>query len=89
MDKIGFATPEDNWLKTILKNQIYEIICSKSFGERGYFNVNKVKHTFEEYCRGKVSMSFTIWRWVNLELWFRIFVDQKPWSKSYKNDGIL
>jgi asparagine synthase (glutamine-hydrolysing) len=89
MDKMGFATPEDNWFKTVLRNQIYEIICSKSFGERGYFEENKVKHVFEDYCKGKVSMSFAIWRWVNLELWLRLFVDKKPWSENCGDNGIL
>ncbi len=74
-DKMGFVTPEDVWFKTVLKEKIKGVVSSKSFGERGYFVVDKVKEAFEDYCKGKRSISSTIWRWVNLELWFRTFID--------------
>ena len=41
-DKMGFVTPEGIWFATSLKNQIYEIISSRSFAERGYFNIAEV-----------------------------------------------
>jgi asparagine synthase (glutamine-hydrolysing) len=78
MDKMGFVTPEDIWFRTTLRNQIYQIICSKSFADRGYFDVKKVKQSFNDHCEGKKNISLTIWRWVNLELWFRTFMDKKP-----------
>jgi asparagine synthase (glutamine-hydrolysing) len=76
-DKMGFVTPEDVWFRTILRNQILEIISSKSFAERGYFNVNQVKKAFHEHCKGIINISSTIWRWVNLELWLRAFIDRR------------
>ena len=39
MDKMGFVTPEDVWFRTILRDQINQIISSKSFAERGYFDI--------------------------------------------------
>jgi len=87
MDKMGFVTPEDIWIKTILKNQIYDILSSKSFAERGFFNVNKIKKAFEEYCQGKLNIGFLIWRWVNLELWLRTFIDPQTSSESWKEYG--
>jgi len=77
-DKMGFVTPEDIWFRTVLKNQIYEIISSKSFAERGYFNADKVKEIFERHCKGERNVSSMIWRWVNTELWFRTFIDKRP-----------
>ena len=76
-DKMGFVTPEDAWFKTVLKEKINQILASKSFAERGYFVLDKVKEAFEDYCKGKKSIGSTIWRWVNLELWFRTFIDRK------------
>jgi asparagine synthase (glutamine-hydrolysing) len=76
-DKMGFVTPEDAWFKTVLKEKINQILASKSFAERGYFVLDKVKEAFEDYCNGKKSIGSTIWRWVNLELWFRTFIDRK------------
>jgi asparagine synthase (glutamine-hydrolysing) len=77
-DKMGFVTPEDIWFRTVLRNQIYEIISSKSFAERGYFNADKVKEIFERHCKGERNVSSMIWRWVNTELWFRTFIDGRP-----------
>ena len=77
-DKMGFVTPEAIWFRTVLKDTVTEIIASKSFSDRGYFNVREVKESFHRHCEGKINISATIWRWVNLELWCRTFVDQKP-----------
>jgi asparagine synthase (glutamine-hydrolysing) len=86
-DKMGFVTPEDIWFRTVLRNQIYEIISSKSFAERGYFVLDRVKEAFEDYCKGKKSIGSTIWRWVNLELWFRTFIDRRPLYEGLKCYG--
>jgi asparagine synthase (glutamine-hydrolysing) len=77
LDKMGFVTPEDVWFKGALRDQVLEILGSKSFTERGYFDVEEVKKTFYRHCRGEINLSSTIWRWVNLELWFRTFIDRK------------
>lgn len=74
-DKMGFGTPEDVWFGTILKEKILEIFYSRSFKERGYFNIDGIKKEFEQHYTGKKNISNTIWRWINLELWFRTFFD--------------
>jgi asparagine synthase (glutamine-hydrolysing) len=76
-DKMGFVTPEDVWFRTVLRDQIYDIISSKSFSERGYFNTGKLKEIFNNHCSGKINNGAVIWRCVNLELWFRVFIDPK------------
>lgn len=75
MDKMGFVTPGDVWFRTVAKDKILEIFNSDSFRNRGYFNVNEIKKEFESHCRGEKSLHFTIWRWINLELWFQKFFD--------------
>jgi asparagine synthase (glutamine-hydrolysing) len=77
LDKMGFATPEDLWFREVLRDQVLEILNSRSFATRGYFNVGEVKKTFDRHCKGEKNLSSTIWRWVNLELWFRRFIDQR------------
>lgn len=75
MDKMGFVTPEDIWFRTSAKDKIIEIISSDSFRGRKYFNVSEIKKEFEAHCKGKKNISFVIWRWINLELWLRKFID--------------
>jgi asparagine synthase (glutamine-hydrolysing) len=77
-DKMGFVTPDDVWFKSILKEKILGVLNSKSFSDRGYFVVKKVREIFEDCCEGKRRIGPTLWRWVNLELWLRTFVDRGP-----------
>lgn len=75
-DKMGFVTPENLWFKKNLKNFIYDIINSKSFSERPYFNVRKFQEAFKNHCKGIGNISHIIWRGVNLELWLMAFIDR-------------
>jgi asparagine synthase (glutamine-hydrolysing) len=78
MDKMGFSTPMNFWLREALREWILGILESKTFAKRGYFHVPKVKELFAEHNAGKKDHSSTIWRWVNLELWSRTFIDRTP-----------
>jgi len=74
-DKLGFVTPEAVWFRTVLKGKIEEILESESLKDRGYFNLPDVRKKLDDHCSGRKNMSDTIWRWVNLELWLRSFID--------------
>jgi asparagine synthase (glutamine-hydrolysing) len=74
-DKMGFVTPQDIWFRGPLKNKIEDILESKSFAERGYFRLGEIKKAFVKHCTGRVNLGSTIWRWVNLEIWLRMFMD--------------
>jgi len=75
-DKMGFATPLEKWIKTDIKDNVLDILSSQEFSSRGYFNRDAVIKIFDDYTKGKSTYShFTIWSWVNLELWLRKFID--------------
>ena len=74
-DKIGFAVPEKDWIRNGLEGLIEDIINSRSFEERDYFNIREVRKGFLEYLAGRRNDSGLIWRCVNLELWMRKFMD--------------
>ena len=73
--KRGVVTPQREWLRTLLRPQVEEIIHSRSFAERGLFDVFEVKEAYQSYCEGEGENAFFVWQWVNTELWFRRFVD--------------
>lgn len=78
MDKVGFATPQDEWFRTPkLKKLIYEIIDSKTFASRAYFDVPRVKKLYQKHLDKELNISKEIWKWVHLELWLRQFIDGK------------
>jgi len=74
--KIGFRTPEVAWLREIGK-EIGEIFASREFGERKYFNQKEIVERFNEFQDGRLDRyANTFWRILNLEMWFRVFIDE-------------
>ncbi len=75
-DKIGYLTPEDEWFRSEQwQRLIWEIIKSPSFSSRGIFDVEKVQDLYIRHLDKKINISREIWKWVNLELWFRKYID--------------
>jgi asparagine synthase (glutamine-hydrolysing) len=75
-DKKGFATPADAWFRdTHFKEYIYEMLHSKRFQDRGYFDVNDCIKKYQRHLSGKENLSKDIWKWINLEVWFQQFID--------------
>lgn len=80
-NKIGFTTPEQEWFKR-LKTRFYGIFLSESFAERPYFDQQAVLHAFEGHIKGRNNTDTMIfWRMLNVELWLREFIDDKPEEK--------
>ena len=76
IDKIGFTTPEDEWLRTEkLQNFIWNLLNSDSFRGRGFIDYRKAKKLYQKHLHKEVQVSKEIWKWINLELWFREFID--------------
>ncbi len=70
-DKKGFPTPFNRWMKKDLNDWINDILTDKRTRERGLFEkelLDKVVGLSSEYSR-------TLWGILNLELWFRTFID--------------
>ncbi|HSH67436.1 MAG TPA: asparagine synthase-related protein, partial [Bacteroidia bacterium] len=76
-DKKGFETPSDEWFRTNpFKNYIHELLNSSSFQNRGYFNIQDCKQKYQRHLDTKANLSNEIWKWINLEIWFRKFIDK-------------
>lgn len=75
------VTPQREWLRTILKAQVEELLFSASFAERGLFDVQAVKSEWRRFCDGGSENSFFVWQWINTELWFRTFAPAVVASK--------
>ncbi|MBU7583459.1 MAG: asparagine synthase (glutamine-hydrolyzing) [Nostoc sp. TH1S01] len=67
-DKIGFATPEQNWLK-IISPWVESVLNSEMAAEITALNLKQIQIDFQEVLAGKSAFDFRIWRWVNLIRW--------------------
>lgn len=77
MDKMGFVTPEELWMRFELKDYIIDIIYSTSFKNRPYWNSERVLEDYQKFVDGKTSYSPEIWRIICTELWLRKFFDDR------------
>lgn len=72
-DKIGFATPENDWFKTKEFDKfVKDIIYSESFKSRPYWNYTEIQKI---YLKKNKEYYSNIWRIINTELWLRQFID--------------
>lgn len=75
--KRGVVTPQREWLRTILRPQVEDILRSHSFAQRDLFDVKEVRSSYARFCAGEGENAFFVWQWVNAELWWRMFIDQR------------
>jgi len=77
MDKMGFVTPEEIWMKEILRPFMLDLIGSDSFRKRPYWNADAVAKNYHSFIDGRSDYSPEIWRIVCTEIWLRTFFDTR------------
>lgn len=76
VDKKGFSVPQDEWFRSVeFQKLIIDILQSESFAKRGYFLPEEAKKLYQKHLSGEINISKDIWKWINLELWFREYID--------------
>jgi asparagine synthase (glutamine-hydrolysing) len=77
MDKMGFVTPEEVWMRDALRPFVLEVLSSATFGGRKYWNAEAVIQDYLAFLDGNSRYSPEIWRIVCTELWLRTFFDAR------------
>lgn len=73
--KKSFGAIQTEWFRKYYKEYLLSIVTSPSFRARGYWDENELRKEIDSFYAGKGSNSFFLWQCVNLELWFREFID--------------
>ena len=73
--KKAFGAVQTEWFRKHHKKEIHEILNSDSFKSRTYWDHEKLDETVRQFFDGKGDNSFFIWQCINLELWFRKYID--------------
>jgi asparagine synthase (glutamine-hydrolysing) len=73
-DKVGYDTPTDMWFRTCYRREIESLLLSPRTAARGTFNMPALRERLTEFFGGR-PLPHQVWRWVHLELWFRMFID--------------
>ena len=67
-DKIGFATPERQWLRT-LRPWVERVLASEASRAVPVFKPGVLSHEWERVQAGRATFDGRIWRWLNLIRW--------------------
>ncbi len=73
--KQGFQVPLDSWFRGPLRNTVSEILTDPATSARGIFNHNTVGRILAEHQTGTQNHGHKLWALLNIELWFRLFLD--------------
>ena len=75
-DKMGFPTPIDIWFSR-RSRAILDFLNSPEVESRGVLDRRKAIDMVSDHVRGKSNNSFIIWKMINIELWFSLFIERK------------
>jgi len=75
-DKLGFPVPGRFWFSKEVKELVRNVLLSRACLERGIFNPQAIKEAVS------ANNSLLIWFPLNIELWFRMFIDRDPYWLS-------
>jgi asparagine synthase (glutamine-hydrolysing) len=74
--KMGFPTPWSQWLAGDQLQELENLLLEQRSIQRNLFQPDAVRRIFAEHRSRTRDNSNRIWRLLNLELWFRVFVDR-------------
>ena len=73
--KQGFGFPLAYWMRNDLKPLLDDTLRTSRFVESGVFNHQFLRNMITEHVEGKRDHNFRIWIFLNLEIWYRQFVE--------------
>jgi asparagine synthase (glutamine-hydrolysing) len=73
--KRGFSFPLAYWFRGALRDTTARIFCDSRLVEAGYFKREAMLTMLDEHTTGQIDHNYRLWLLLNLELWFRLFVE--------------
>lgn len=88
--KRSIQAPQGLWLRQEpMRSYIRALIMSESFAARGVFDAERVRVAYEEFVARGAPNSFFVWQWINVEEWFRVFVDGEDGAAIHRDGRLL
>ena len=73
--KMGFPVPVGRWLRGEHQPVIDHLVLSERALARGLFRPESLRELVAQHLQGERNHSERLWSLINLELWFRLFID--------------
>jgi asparagine synthase (glutamine-hydrolysing) len=85
--KLGFPTPWSGWMAGPQLEVVWTLLLEPRSTSRGLFRREALERLFAEHRAQHRDHNQRIWRLLNLELWFRVFLEGEPHSIDDKHFG--
>jgi len=73
--KMGFPVPFGIWMRGPWNAVARDVLLDSRSRERGLINATAVERLLDAHVAGTVNGTDAIWSLLNLELWYRTFID--------------
>lgn len=73
--KMGFSVPLADWFRGGLRDLPKEVLLDRRSLERGIFREHALRALIDDHLTGRADNSLKLWALLQLELWFRSYVD--------------
>jgi asparagine synthase (glutamine-hydrolysing) len=73
--KMGFPVPFAEWMRGPSSALARDVLLDRRSRERGIINPSRVQRMIDAHAAGRVRAGDRIWTLLNLELWYRTFID--------------
>lgn len=74
--KKGFNMPLAHWLRNELAGRVEALLLSPVATSRNLFRTEQVHSIIAQHVRGQRDYAQELWSLLNLELWFRMYIDK-------------
>jgi len=78
LPKKGFGVPIDHWFRNELRDFARDVLLDGRLAARGYFDMRVVAAMLDDHIAGRAVWHYPLWNLLMLELWHRMFIDQRP-----------
>jgi asparagine synthase (glutamine-hydrolysing) len=75
--KMGFPVPFGEWLRGPWQQVAHDVLLDRRSRERGIINPPAVEALLRAHAAGEVNAADRVWSLMNLEIWFRTFIDRE------------
>ena len=75
--KMGFPVPFSGWTRGGWSGVARDVLLDRRTRERGILNVAAVDQLLREHVEHRIDAGDRIWSLMNLELWYRTFIDKE------------
>ena len=73
--KMGFPVPFTAWTRGAWRTVLADVLLDRRSRQRGILNITAVERLLDDHAAGRTDGGDRLWSLLNLELWFRTFID--------------